>query len=241
MEEDRKIFVGGLPQDVKPLDVREYFSQYGAVQNVDLKTDHSTGRAKGFGFVSFKDSESAESALAEENHKILNCDIGCKKAKAKQGKIYLGNLPSEGISNEDLKAHFVTFGPVAEVVRPVDKAKNNEPRNFAFITFEREETAKQMIEEGTVTINSHVLNVRRVKVKVKETTSGGKGESGDVRTDIKPEVARGTSSGGQRRGKREIDRKSGNVRTDIKPKAKGASSKGHMSGDTRRRGRSRDR
>ena len=41
---------------------------------------------------------------------------------AKQGKIYLGNLPPEGISNLDIELHFATFGSVAEVVRPVDKS-----------------------------------------------------------------------------------------------------------------------
>ena len=59
--------------------------------------------------------------------------------EAKQGKIYLGNLPPEGISNEDIETHFAPFGSVAEVVRPVNKSKNNEPKNFAFVTFNREE------------------------------------------------------------------------------------------------------
>ena len=76
--------------------------------------------------------------------------ITCKKAEAKQGKIYLGNLPAEGVANEDIEAHFQAFGPVAEVVRPVDKSKNNEPKNFAFVTFDREETAKQLVGSNII-------------------------------------------------------------------------------------------
>jgi hypothetical protein len=32
-----------------------------------------------------------------------------------------------------------------EVVRPVDKAKDDELKPFAFVTFEREETARQLV------------------------------------------------------------------------------------------------
>ena len=148
MEEDKKIFVGGLPLDVKSEKVREYFSHFGPVTNVDVKM-HSSGRGRGFGFVTFEDSESVEKAIAMETHKIMNCKVGIKKAEVKQGKIYIGNLPTEGVTNEEIKTHFEAFGAIVEVVRPVDKTKNNEPKNFAFITFEREETAKQLVKEGS--------------------------------------------------------------------------------------------
>ena len=73
--------------------------------------------------------------------------VTCKKAEAKQGKVYVGKLPAEGITDEDIQNHFAQFGAVAEVVRPIDKMKNNEPKNFCFVTFEKEETAKQLVKE----------------------------------------------------------------------------------------------
>ena len=45
--------------------------------------------------------------------------------------LYLGNLPTEGMTNNEIEALFVASGPIAEVVRPVGKSKNNEPKNFA--------------------------------------------------------------------------------------------------------------
>ena len=33
-----------------------------------------------------------------------------------------------------------------EVVRPVDKMKNNEPKTFCFVTFAREDSAKQLVK-----------------------------------------------------------------------------------------------
>ena len=78
----------------------------------------------------------------------------CKKAEARQGKIYVGKLPAgEALSKEDLQAHFEQFGSVVEVVRPVDKMKNNEPKTFAFITFAREDAAKQLVKQVSSRLN----------------------------------------------------------------------------------------
>ena len=61
------------------------------------------------------------------------------------GKIFVARLPTHGVSDYDLLEHFTQFGPVVEVYRPVDRSKNDEQKNFAFITFEREEIAMELI------------------------------------------------------------------------------------------------
>merc|ERR1712126_9240 len=171
-EDDRKLFVGGLPQEAKDTDIKEYFGQYGEIDNINLKTDPHTGRSRGFAFIVFKDTEGLESACAQEAHVIKGKKATCKKAEAKQGKIYVGKLPSgDGITEDDIKNHFGQYGPVAEVVRPIDKSKNDEPKNFCFVTFEREETAKQMVKEGSATINGHQIDIK--KVTPKENNRGG--------------------------------------------------------------------
>ena len=99
--------------------------------------------------------------------------VTCKKAEARQGKVYVGKLPpGEALSKEDLQAHFEQFGSVVEVVRPVDKMKNNEPKTFAFITFAREDAAKQLVKQGQSTINdTHTVEIK--KVTPKEQMGGG--------------------------------------------------------------------
>ena len=163
-------------QEAKDTDIEEYFSQYGEIESINLKTDPNTGRSRGFAFIVFKEVTSLEAATGQEAHVVKGKKITCKKAEAKQGKIYVGNLPSEGVTSDDLTAHFAQFGPVAEVVRPVDKSKNDEPKNFAFITFEREETAKQLVKEGQTTINGIQINIK--KVTPKENSRGGYGGRG---------------------------------------------------------------
>lgn len=44
MEDERKLFVGAMPQEAKESDVREYFGKYGEIESVILKIDQMTGR-----------------------------------------------------------------------------------------------------------------------------------------------------------------------------------------------------
>merc|ERR1712107_902705 len=117
-EDERKLFVGGLPQEAKEADIKEYFEQFGEID-----------------------------------------------------KINLSKLPAEGITTEDIQAHFAEHGTVSEVVRPVDKTNNDTPKNFAFVTFEKEDVAKQLVKEGTTTINGHELDIKRVTPK--DSNRGG--------------------------------------------------------------------
>jgi len=174
-EDERKLFVGGLPQEAKDGDIREYFGQFGEIDTVTLKTDPTTGRSRGFAFVLFKEPASLESASSSETHVIKGKKVTCKKAEAKPGKIYVGKLP-EGVSKEDIQAHFAQFGNIVEVTRPVDKTNNDTPKNFAFVTFEKEEVAKQMVKLGTCNINGKDIDVKRVTAK--DSGRGGFGGRG---------------------------------------------------------------
>jgi len=171
-EDDRKLFVGALPQEAKDTDIKEYFSTYGEIENINLKMDPMTGRSRGFAFIVFKELAGIEAALQQNAHVVKGKKVTCKKAEARQGKIYVGKLPAgDALSKEDLEQHFTQFGQVVEVVRPVDKMKNNEPKTFAFITFAREDAAKSLVKQGTTTINGETVEIK--KVTPKEQMGGG--------------------------------------------------------------------
>merc|ERR1719374_68657 len=135
-----------------------------------------TGRSRGFAFLVFKTVEGIEAALAQTAHVVKGKKVTCKKAEARQGKVYVGKLPpGDSLSKEDLQAHFEQFGSVVEVVRPVDKMKNNEPKTFAFITFAREDAAKQLVKQGQTTINGEVVEIKKVTPKEQRGGGGGWG------------------------------------------------------------------
>lgn len=54
-----KIFVGGLAPETTEGEMKEYFSQFGSVSEVQIMLDHLSGRSRGFGFVTFEGEESA--------------------------------------------------------------------------------------------------------------------------------------------------------------------------------------
>ena len=82
-----------------------------------------------------------------------------KKADVKPGKVYVGKLPTSGVEKDDVQEHFEQYGNVTEVIRPIDRSKNNEPKNFCFVTFDKERIAKKLIEQGTCIIKGHSMQV----------------------------------------------------------------------------------
>lgn len=173
-EDERKVFVGGLPQDASETELKTHFGKYGDIQAVSLKLDPSTGRSRGFAFVIFKAPEAVEATMAVEDHTVKGKKVAVKRAQAKQGKVYVGKLKPE-LTEEVLKEFFSQYGPVANLEQPMDKTKN-EKKNFCFITFEKEEHAKKLLKEGSVTINSIEVEVK--KVNQKQDMRGGFGARG---------------------------------------------------------------
>ena len=65
----KKIYVGNLPFSVTLDRLKELFSKYGEIEDAIVMADKSTGRSRGFGFVTFGNDGDADKALAEMNNK----------------------------------------------------------------------------------------------------------------------------------------------------------------------------
>ncbi|MGD8276080.1 MAG: RNA-binding protein [Thiohalocapsa sp.] len=61
------IYVGNLPYSVTDSDLRETFTQYGSVDQVNLITDRFSGESKGFGFVEMGNNSEADAAIKALN------------------------------------------------------------------------------------------------------------------------------------------------------------------------------
>jgi cold-inducible RNA-binding protein len=64
-----KLYVGNLSYNTGETELRDLFSQYGAVESVAVITDRDSGRSKGFGFVEFAADAEAQAAVAGLNGK----------------------------------------------------------------------------------------------------------------------------------------------------------------------------
>jgi len=60
-----KLFVGNLSFDVTENDLQDLFVTFGPVNDVNLMTDRSTGRSRGFAFITMATPEAAQAAITE--------------------------------------------------------------------------------------------------------------------------------------------------------------------------------
>ena len=67
----KKLYVGGLPYSTKDEELKEAFSQAGAVESANVIVDKMTGRSRGFGFVEMATDEDAQKAIEMWNGKEL--------------------------------------------------------------------------------------------------------------------------------------------------------------------------
>ncbi|XP_019097314.1 PREDICTED: LOW QUALITY PROTEIN: UBP1-associated protein 2B [Camelina sativa] len=75
-----KIYVGGLPWKTRNEGLRDYFQQFGEIIHVNVVCDRETGRSQGYGFVTFRDAESATRACQNPKPIIDGREAKCNFA-----------------------------------------------------------------------------------------------------------------------------------------------------------------
>jgi len=171
--DDRKIFVGGLSWETREPQLKEYFEKFGEVETINLKLNPQTGRSRCFAFVIFKEPSTVQAVFAAGDHAINSKKVDVKEAKAKPGKMFLGGLKPE-LTDDQIKTHFEQYGTILEFEIPMDKTKDAR-KGFGFITFEKEDTMKDLIKKGKETIGEHEIDLKKATPKADFKQMGGGG------------------------------------------------------------------
>lgn len=158
-EDERKLFIGGLSWETTDNDLKEYFTKFGEIESVNVKTDPNTGRSRGFAFVIFKAAEGVEQVLAIPEHTIGKKKVEAKKAKARQGKVFVGGLPSD-VPEDQIREHFGKFGKIAELEMPFDKLRNQR-KGFCFVTYDHEDSVKEILKTPKQEIGGKMVDIKR--------------------------------------------------------------------------------
>lgn len=80
-----KVFVGGLAWETPKEAMRDHFEKYGDILEAVIISDKTTGRSKGYGFVTFKEPEAAKKACEDPtpviNGRRANCNLASLGAR----------------------------------------------------------------------------------------------------------------------------------------------------------------
>ncbi|CAF4557275.1 unnamed protein product [Rotaria socialis] len=80
---NRKVFIGGLDPSFPDTKLREYFSKFGQIDEIDLPYDKEKNERRPFCFISFQTEQAAQEVLRLQRHTIGDISVDVKRAKPK--------------------------------------------------------------------------------------------------------------------------------------------------------------
>lgn len=162
------VFIKNFGEELMDESLHEMFAEFGEITSCRVMSDE-TGKPKGFGFVCFKQPESAEAATNALNGKDINgkilyvgraqkkgerqAELRDKFERQKQERmnryqtgvnLYVKNL-DDTIDDEKLKAEFSQFGNITSAKVMVDSTGRS--KGFGFVCFVAPEEATKAVTE----------------------------------------------------------------------------------------------
>ncbi|PAA55544.1 hypothetical protein BOX15_Mlig023819g4 [Macrostomum lignano] len=140
-----RLFIGGLSPSVTSDSLHKYFSQYGTVQHCNVPKDPKTQRSKGYGFLTYKDRESVDSAQLHRPHVLDGRQVETKRAMPREEannpeahittkKLFVGALRKD-VTDQLLRDYFSAYGTIVDAYIVRDNA-TGDSRGFGFVVFD---------------------------------------------------------------------------------------------------------
>ncbi|XP_052205838.1 heterogeneous nuclear ribonucleoprotein 1 [Diospyros lotus] len=151
---ERKLVVLGIPWDVDTDGLRDYMSKFGELEDCIVMKERSTGRSRGFGYVTFTSVEDAKNALSSEHflgNRMLEVKIATPKeemrAQSKKiTRIFVARIPPS-VTEAAFRSHFEQYGDITDLYMPKDPRTKGH-RGIGFITFESAESVDNLMAES---------------------------------------------------------------------------------------------
>ncbi|KAL8937031.1 MAG: hypothetical protein Q9211_003894 [Gyalolechia sp. 1 TL-2023] len=166
--------------------LKNYFSQFGEVQECTVMRDGATGRSRGFGFLTFRDPKTVNVVMVKEHYldgKIIDPKRAIPRDEQERtSKIFVGGV-SQDATEQDFKEYFMQFGRVVDATLMMDK-DTGRPRGFGFVTFDSEAAVDNTFN-GDLMILGKPIEVKKAQPR------------GNIREDDDSFNRRGSRRGGK--------------------------------------------
>lgn len=177
----RKLFVRGLAWNTTSETLCAAFEVHGEIEEGAVIMDKATGKSRGYGFITYKNMESAQKALKAPSKMIDGrmavCNLASEGLNSNtttpdqaQRKLYIGGLSPETTS-EFLLSFFERHGEIEEGSVAYDK-DSNKSRGFGFVTYKTVEAAKKALDDPQKMLGGRNITVKLAdnhKSKVMQT------------------------------------------------------------------------
>ncbi|XP_020678683.1 DAZ-associated protein 1 isoform X1 [Dendrobium catenatum] len=148
-----KLVILGIPWDVETEGLRQYMSKFGELDDCIVMKERSTGRSRGFGYVTFASADDAKNAL-ESDHVLGNRTLEVKiatpkeemRAPAKKStRIFVARIP-HSVTESMFRSYFETYGEITDLYMPKEQGSKGH-RGIGFITFSSADSVETLMAE----------------------------------------------------------------------------------------------
>jgi nucleolin len=188
------VYCGNLSFDATQEDLKATFSQFGEVVKVMLPFDRTSGRPRGFGFVTLASRADAAAACAALNEtEFLGRTIRVNESKGKGHasatrparaafnevgnptvRLYVGNIPW-GTDEAEIRDRFAAFGFIDDLYFPTEyrEGQGETTKGFAFVTMPAAEAERAMADLDGFELGGRLLRVDEATRKKDRNEGGG--------------------------------------------------------------------
>ncbi|WP_252179733.1 RNA-binding protein [Endozoicomonas sp. 4G] len=83
--QQNKLFIGNLPFSSDESDLQHAFEKFGEIDEIRVITDKESGRSRGFAFITFAQSDDAQSAMAMDGKDLCGRPLRVNFATERNG------------------------------------------------------------------------------------------------------------------------------------------------------------
>lgn len=171
-----KLFIGGLNWETDEERLKQYFSQYGEVLELNVMRDNNTGKSRGFAFLTFASSSSVD-AVMKEKHILDGKLIDPKRAipkdeQEKVGKVFVGGIAAD-VTPEEFRSFFEKFGTIIDSQLMINK-DTGKSRGYGFVTYDSQEAVDRVTKYNYVMFRGKKMEIKKAEPRTQHLKNQGR-------------------------------------------------------------------